>query len=94
MSRIIRFRQRVKRLIKNHSATRYYLWCIRWLIYDKFHGTIIDRLYWAFTDKWLDWPDKAYPMKYNKKTESFDRFYAWGTIKKMRSFRRREKDLG
>ena len=64
-----------------NARLKYYKWCLHFTITDKLSGTLIDRLIWAFTGKWLSYPKYHCPMKYNPKTEEFDFFYSWGEYK-------------
>lgn len=71
----------MKIIKKIRARIRYYAWCFSYWKYEKFSGTFIDRLFWLFTDRFLDLPQGNYPMKYNDKTEEFDRFYSWAELK-------------
>ena len=61
---------------------KYYKWMFCYWFCDKFSGTFIDRIFFIFTNSFLSPPtDQLFPMKYNKKTEEFDKFYSWKEIK-------------
>lgn len=72
------------------QALRYYRWCFRIWFVTTFEGTFVNRLVVAFNVVFrgevegLTYPTgPTYPMKYNEKTEQFDRFYSWADIQRI-----------
>lgn len=54
---------------------KYYKYCCKYFIYEKFSNTFIDRIFYCITNKFLSPPKNHFPMKYNSITEEFDLFY-------------------
>jgi len=56
---------------------KYYRWLLQYWFYEKFSGTVVDRLYFLFKGELLSLPNGHFPMKYNDSTNEFDLFYTW-----------------